>query len=129
MKASELLSLYERGKRNFSGQTLVNQKFDRQQLPGIDLSHADIRGASFANADLTGANFSSAKAGSTLIVTLIGTTFRLIVAVLTMSFAVIYCAEIFETLGRPDDPDHLSGLGIGLTWGISFIPSLFFLAF
>ena len=129
MKASELSSLYERGKRDFSGQNLVNQKFDHQQLPGIDLSHADIRGASFAKADLTGADFRSAKAGSTLIVTLIRTTFQLIVAVLAMSFAVIYCAEIFETLGKPDDPDHLSGLGLGLTWGISFIPSLFFLVF
>nr|WP_290225578.1 pentapeptide repeat-containing protein [Trichocoleus desertorum] len=46
-----------------------------------------------------------------------------------MSFAIIYCAEIFQGLGQPDDPDHLRGLGLGLVWGISFIPSLFFLAF
>ena len=129
MKASELISLYERGKRNFRGQNLVNQKFDDRQLSGINLSHADIRGASFINTDLTGANFSCAKAGSTPLATLVRTTLQLILIGLAMSFAVVYCAEIFQTLGRPDDMDNLRGLGLGMVWGISLMPSLCFLIF
>lgn len=129
MKASELISLYQRGKRNFSGHNLVNQKFDYYQLSGIDLSHADIRGASFVNADLTDANFSSAQAGSTPLATITRTTLQLILASLAMGFAVIYCAEIFQDLAKPDDVDHLRGLGLGITWGMAFIPSLAFLFF
>ena len=63
MKASEVLSRYTNGERNFRGANLRGQSFKGQDLSGADFSGADIRSANFTNAKLIGANFSGAKAG------------------------------------------------------------------
>ena len=52
MKASEVLSRYANGERNFRGATLRGQSFKGQDLSGADFSGADIRSANFANAKL-----------------------------------------------------------------------------
>jgi Pentapeptide repeats (8 copies) len=128
MRASELLNLYQRGKRNFRGVSLIGQNFDNQQLSNIDLSHADIRGASFVNTTLTGANFIYAKAGSTLIVSFIRTTFQLALASLAMSLASMYCNSMFTYLGMLRDPANDSAyIALGLWCGIMLYLSLFFL--
>ena len=91
MKASELIHLYQQGRRNFSRENLRGENFDGQELSDINLSHADIRGASFVNANLTGANFSYVRAGTTFTVSFIRTIFQLTIACLAMSLSIFYC--------------------------------------
>jgi hypothetical protein len=129
MKASELINLYQRGRRNFSRENLIGENFEGHQLPNINLSHTDIRGASFVNTNLTGANFTYAKAGSTLAVSFIRILFQLIIACLAMSLSIWYCLSYFSLLGKflggLLDPDT-GGLGFGLLLGLTIMPSLFF---
>ena len=63
MKATELLKLYEAGRRDFRGENLRGQNFKGKDLSGADFSGTDIRSANFTNANLTKANFTKAKAG------------------------------------------------------------------
>ena len=63
MKASEVLSRYANGERNFRNADLRGQSFKGQDLSGADFSGADIRSANFTNATLKETNFSGAKAG------------------------------------------------------------------
>ena len=63
MKASEVLTRYAQGERNFQGATLRGCNFKGQNLSGADFTGADIRGVNFANAILRGTNFSRATAG------------------------------------------------------------------
>lgn len=131
MKASELINLYQRGKRNFSRENLIGENFDGYQLPNINLSHTDIRGTSFVNTNLTGANFTYARAGSTFEVSFIRTIFQLTVACLAMSLSIFYCIIFFSSLGQ-----FLSGLLDSDTGGLVFtaplvigMPSLLFFFF
>ena len=63
MKASQVLTEYERGKRDFKRVNLRGQSFVGKDLSGADFSEADIRGANFSRANLTGTNFAGAEAG------------------------------------------------------------------
>lgn len=63
MKASEILSRYKAGERDFRRTNLRGQSFRGQDLSGADFSEADIRGANFTKANLQEANFSYTRAG------------------------------------------------------------------
>jgi len=63
MRASEILDLYAKGKRNFTGVNLKGQCFRRKDLSGANFSEADIRGTNFQGAILEGTKFTQAKAG------------------------------------------------------------------
>ncbi|HBE16452.1 MAG TPA: hypothetical protein DEG17_14490, partial [Cyanobacteria bacterium UBA11149] len=63
MRATEVLTQYAAGRRDFSGENLRGQSFKGKNLSGANFSRTDIRGANFSKATLIGANFSSAKAG------------------------------------------------------------------
>ncbi len=63
MRASEILDLYAKGKRNFTGVNLKGQCFRRKDLSGANFSEADIRGTNFQGAILEGTKFTEVRAG------------------------------------------------------------------
>jgi uncharacterized protein YjbI with pentapeptide repeats len=63
MRANEVLDLYTKGKRNFTGVKLSGQCFHGKNLSGANFSEADIRGTNFRGAILVGTKFAGAKAG------------------------------------------------------------------
>jgi len=63
MRANEVLDLYAKGKRNFTGVKLKGQCFHRKNLSGANFSEADLRGTNFQGAILEGTKFTGAKAG------------------------------------------------------------------
>jgi uncharacterized protein YjbI with pentapeptide repeats len=63
MRTNEVLDLYAKGKRNFTGVKLQGQCFHGKNLSGANFSEADIRGTNFQEAILTGTKFAGAKAG------------------------------------------------------------------
>lgn len=63
MKKQELLTLYERGERNFRRQNLSGQCFRGHNLSNADFSGAILKGTNFSRAILRGANFTAAQIG------------------------------------------------------------------
>lgn len=63
MRANEVLDLYAKGKRNFTGVKLKGQCFHGKNLSGANFSEADIHGTNFQGAILEGTKFTGAKAG------------------------------------------------------------------
>ncbi|GGA23922.1 pentapeptide repeat-containing protein [Okeania sp. KiyG1] len=63
MRVHEILQEYDKGRRNFRGESLRGLSFKGKNLSGVDFSGADIRGTNFRWANLTGAKFCGAKAG------------------------------------------------------------------
>ena len=63
MRASEVLDLYAKGKRNFTGVKLKGKCFHGKNLSGANFSQADLRGTNFKGAILEGTKFTEARAG------------------------------------------------------------------
>jgi hypothetical protein len=63
MKASQVLTSYQGGNRDFRKESLRGANFRGQNLSGADFSGADIRGANFTGAVLKSTNFANTDAG------------------------------------------------------------------
>lgn len=131
MKASELIKLYQQGRRNFSKENLRGENFDGQELSDINLSHADIRGASFVNTNLTGADFTYAKSGARFEESFVTTIYQLSVACLTMGLSIYYCIDYSNTLAELFNAEFEQGTGLlflkFFVYGILLLIFLFFI--
>jgi uncharacterized protein YjbI with pentapeptide repeats len=58
LTANEIISLYERGERNFSARAVRNANFSSVKLAGIIMKNCDLSFCNFSGSDLTDADFS-----------------------------------------------------------------------
>lgn len=125
MKATEVLQLYEAGRRDFSGESLRGQSFKGKNLSDADFTKADIRSADFTNTNLTRAKFSQVKAGLCLYYLVVLLTGIWILAAVSGFFIAFIASPVEFAFTSTNIANRALGQVVLLVWLVYFVTTLF----